>query len=83
MRERSGSWAANKYQIKMEVDDNRLSSNSTVFSNRRKKKIGNNAQKREKASMKAVAKVNPTVEKDEKTNGNLLFSEIFDQDNDN
>ena len=67
----------------MEVDDNRLSSNSTVFSNRRKKKIGNNAQKREKASMKAVAKVNPTVEKDEKTNGNLLFSEIFDQDNDN
>ena len=50
------NWTANKYQIKMEADDNRLPSNSTVFSDRRKKKIGNNAQKRAKASMKAVAK---------------------------
>lgn len=55
------NWAADKYQIKMERDDNRLPSNSTVFSDRRKKKIGNNAQKREKASMKAIAKANPTI----------------------
>ena len=55
------NWAADKYQTKMERDDNRLPSNSTVFSDRRKKKIGNNAQKREKASMKAVAKANPTI----------------------
>ena len=42
------NWAAYKYQIKMKRDDNRLPSNSTVFSDRKKKKIANNAQKREK-----------------------------------
>jgi len=55
------NWAANKYRIKMEVDDNRLPSNSTVFTDRRKKKIASNAQKREKAITKAVAKANPTI----------------------
>ena len=55
------NWAANKYQIKMELDDNRLPSNSSVFTNRRKKKIASNAQKREKATLKVVAKANPTI----------------------
>ena len=55
------NWAANKYTIKMEADDNRLPSNSTVFSDRKKKKIANKAQKREKAAIKAVAKANPTI----------------------
>lgn len=55
------NWAANKYAIKMEADDNRLPSNSTVFSDRRKKKIANNAQRREKAAIKSVAKANPTI----------------------
>ena len=55
------NWAANKYQIKMEADDNGLPSNSTVFTDRRKKEIGNNARQREKAAMKAVAKANPRI----------------------
>ena len=45
----------------MEADDNRLPSNSTVFTDRRKQKIGNNAQQREKATFKAVAKANLTI----------------------
>ena len=55
------NWAANKYQIKMEADDNRLPRNSTVFTDRRKQKIGNNIQRKEKAAIKAVAKANPTI----------------------
>ena len=55
------NWATNKYQIKMEAEDNRLPSNSTVFTDRRKQKIGNNAQQREKAAIKAVGKANPTI----------------------
>ena len=45
----------------MELDDNRLPSNSSVFTNRRKKKIASNAQRREKANIKVVAKANPTI----------------------
>lgn len=55
------NWAANKYRIKMEADDNRLPSNSSVFSDRRKQKIANNTQQREKARIKAVAKANPRI----------------------
>ena len=45
----------------MQVDDNRLPSNSTVFNDRRKSKIASNAQKRQKAAIKVVAKANPPI----------------------
>ena len=55
------NWAAKKYRIKMQVEDNRLPSNSTVFTDRRKKEISNKAQQRERAAIKAVVKANPTI----------------------
>ena len=55
------NWAANKYELKMESDDNRLPSNSTVFTDRRKRKISHNVQQREKATIKVLTKANPPI----------------------
>lgn len=55
------NWAADKYRLKMKGEDNLLPSNSTVFSDRRKREIGNKAQKKAEATMKAVAKANPRI----------------------
>jgi hypothetical protein len=45
----------------MEAEDNRLDPNSTVFTDRKKKKIRSNIRKKQKATMKGVAKANPTI----------------------
>lgn len=55
------NWAADKYELKMKSDLEQLPSNSSKAYTESKKKIRENAQKKEKPTAKVLAEMNPKI----------------------